>query len=810
MSPGRLWLIPVIIGAAAIMALTATTVHAQQVTFKIAITGSWPYAPGMPIWNPYAPSNIMTTVGIPNVLRLAILDYSTGRLYPVLAENWTVQTLPNGSALLTIYLRKGLYWFNGTATMPFTAWDLYAYFYIGIKAFGWYYPWINTSLADEDVRVLNNYTFQLLFQHWAPIELWLVLTSAPATPYWVWKPIVDELKTVNATYAQKVLSQNITKFAPPYWGLSPYYVSQVTTAPSVVFKLEPPNVLKQWYSIFPINSFQYYPEIDVMWTPSYATSYAILLGHQVDWIWAALTTKQMQVLNATGKIDIGTPYYDMCNSKGMWLNPNVYPWNYPQARRAIVYVLNRTAIPLVYEPSYFPTTHNLWDDSAIQWLTFPDSIKNIVIDFPINWTHARELLESVGLVYKNGQWYYPNGTPLTLTIIVPNSLTDMVEEATLAAEELTEFGIPTKVLAVDPSYFFGTVMPEGQYVAAYGFFDSVPGYLTASLTYLDYPWGYWSWGAVYNLSKPYPFAWPNVTNHHLVGWYCKPYNAPASMNLPNSTIIWCVNSTFGYINLTNWTWMMQAAVPGSPEYEEAVLIYTAWWEYFAPGIEGTAVDWVPFGGAHWRTDLDFDWAYYSMPLALAQAVPSSPYTTYCCSPTPAIFFGFGAPEGVIPPMAQAILNGSLWTKYYNIAYWLGLTDEDLPKYGPAMITVPITIGGVQTYNGSVVVPVFTSITQVQEAVAKYFHTTYTPVTITPVTTTSTTTTTTTTTTTAVSTVTSTATVTSTVTSTSVSTTTAVSTVTVTKPVISTALVIGIVVIVIVVAAVAAVIALRRR
>jgi peptide/nickel transport system substrate-binding protein len=161
-------------------------------------------------------------------------------------------------------------------------------------------------------------------------------------------------------------------------------------------------------------------------------------------------------------------------------------------------------------------------------------------------------------------------------------------------------------------------------------------------------------------------------------------------------------------------------------------------------------------------------------------------------------------------MAQAILNGSLWTKYYNIAYWLGLTDEDLPKYGPAMITVPITIGGVQTYNGSVVVPVFTSITQVQEAVAKYFHTTYTPITITPVTTTSTTTTTTTTTTTAVSTVTSTATVTSTVTSTSVSTTTAVTTVTVTKPIISTALVIGIVVIVVVIAAVAALIALRRR
>jgi peptide/nickel transport system substrate-binding protein len=68
--------------------------------------------------------------------------------------------LPNGSALFTIYLRRGLYWFNGSAVMPFTAWDVYAYFYIGMKAFWWYSPWINNSLTDEDIRVLNNYTIQ--------------------------------------------------------------------------------------------------------------------------------------------------------------------------------------------------------------------------------------------------------------------------------------------------------------------------------------------------------------------------------------------------------------------------------------------------------------------------------------------------------------------------------------------------------------------------------------------------------------------------------------------------------------------------
>ena len=77
----------------------------------------------------------------------------------------------------------------------------------------------------------------------------------------------------------------------------------------------------------------------------------------------------------------------------------------------------------------------------------------------------------------------------------------------------------------------------------------------------------------------WPFAWPNVVNGHLVDWYCKPYNAPSSLILPNYTIVWCINSTFGYINLTNWQWMMQATIPGTPEYDEALTIITAWWEY---------------------------------------------------------------------------------------------------------------------------------------------------------------------------------------------------------------------------------------
>jgi len=110
-------------------------------------------------------------------LPLALYNPFTGQFYPVLAENWSIQVLPNGSGIFTIYLRPNIYWFNGSATIPFTAWDVYTYFYIGVKAFKWYYPFMLPQYADEDIRVLDNYTIQFLFQTWSPTEWIYILTS---------------------------------------------------------------------------------------------------------------------------------------------------------------------------------------------------------------------------------------------------------------------------------------------------------------------------------------------------------------------------------------------------------------------------------------------------------------------------------------------------------------------------------------------------------------------------------------------------------------------------------------------------------
>ena len=59
------------------------------------------------------------------------------------------------------------------------------------------------------------------------IPYWMLL-SCITTPYPVWKPIVDKLKTMNYTQAAKYLI-NITEFVAPYWGLNPYYLSYIST-----------------------------------------------------------------------------------------------------------------------------------------------------------------------------------------------------------------------------------------------------------------------------------------------------------------------------------------------------------------------------------------------------------------------------------------------------------------------------------------------------------------------------------------------------------------------------------------------------
>ncbi len=755
--------------------------YASTPQIIVAVPSTLLYTPGAPLWNPFAPGNLLGSVG--TWLPLALYNELTGQMIPVLADNWTVNMFPNGSALLTIHLRKGLYWFNGSATIPFTAWDVYTELYIGVKVFWWYWPYIDQPYVNEDIRVIDNYTIQILFQEWAPTLLYDIMTLWPTTPYPVWKPLLEKVETYSTSLAWQ-LKNNVSEYVTSYWALSPYYMTYISST-YINVALEPPNLLNTWVSIFPLEAWSYYnPTIVFYYTGGNTQAMEALIAGKATWGNIGLSLAQMKVLNNSGIGQYLVPSYA---DWGININPSKYPWNIPRVREALCMVINRSAAAAAWGLNYpdpyplpiLPYTLN----------TYPPDILSMIKPCPYNTTETAQILKNLGFYQQNGQWYTPNGTPLSLTIIGPNGQTDWLTMASVVAAQLSAFGVKTTLLTQDPSTYWGYTEPNGIFEAGLVWAGAARSYESA---WASLDWPFWAF-PTFNSSLPWLFQWPNVT--------CTPVNLPiihttyGELKVPNGTIVWCINNTIGYINWTNWMNAFKLSQPGTSDYDELLKVYIAWTSYWWPTIPIT---------------------YNVMPIQYAKSLmdPGWLFQSYIYDhyiyliPTPAwgiiwgndlqglgiyLLIGEITPPGTVPPVAEAIANGSIWTRYPQYAAFLGIPTPD---------------------------PVL------QQVVASYFHIPYTPVTSTTSTTTSTTTTTTstsptttttstttsttTTTTTAVTTATTTVTSTTTAVSTVTSTTTAVSTVTVTKPVISTTLIAGIAIIIIVVAVVAALLAMRRR
>ncbi|WP_291766558.1 ABC transporter substrate-binding protein, partial [Caldivirga sp. UBA161] len=618
--------------------------YAQQMPKIINAAGtSIVYSPGIPVWNPYAPGNLISNAYTwPG---LAALSIYTGEFWPILAKNWSIQVFPNGSGILIVYLRRGFYWFNGSATMPFTAWDVYAENYIGIKAFDWYYPFMKPQYVDEEVRVLNNYTIEFYFPKWSPIEWMIVLTTPISTPWPIWKPIVEKLQSLTPSEATKYAT-NITEFVAPYWALAPYYVSSISDS-FIQYSLEPPNLLSKWLEIFPFSDWNYYnPTSEMLLVGGNAQALAAMMANKATWGWVFLSPQQLSELPSNWGVT-----YAPDTGWGISLNPNIYPFNLPQVRQALeCYLVNRTATGAAWGLSTMQPELEQVPSGLPLISSYPPSIRSIFFNCTYNVTKGAELLQSAGLYKKGNQWYLPNGTPLTITIIGPSGWTNVLYVGIVVANEWSALGIPSKVVSEEVGVYLSSILSGGSYETVVTFGSQIYGYLTI-WNWLNNPW--WAFGA-FNPNGVYPFAWPEVINGKLTGWYCSPVTAPASLNLPNSTVVWCINSTFGYINLTNLHSWLLASAPGSSSYEEAIKTFIAWWEYYLP----TSVDNEQFIPIEYVKDVfDPSWMDECLPPLARQSLvhvrgdPGMPLQWMNILTW--ILLGDVAPRGAVPPLAQA-------------------------------------------------------------------------------------------------------------------------------------------------------------
>ncbi|MGC8615331.1 MAG: ABC transporter substrate-binding protein, partial [Thermoprotei archaeon] len=258
------------------------------------------YSSAMPVWNIYAASNWIDSNPSTSDPPLMWFNQVTNAYLPGMAS--AMSEFPSNNSFI-LYLRKGLEWYNGSSTLPFSAWDVYTEFYIGAKVFGWYSPYMNWS----KIHVINNYTIEFTLNSWAPTVPGLVVQTVMSTPYEVWKPILVNVTAMNSTEAAADAT-NIEHFVPPAWFLGPYY--DTVSVPYVVMHLDPPDLLSQWATVFPYHVWQdYNPEMIIWWTGGNGQTMNAMLAGKVDFSQTGFSPAQFKVLETSGFTVVPMPDY---------------------------------------------------------------------------------------------------------------------------------------------------------------------------------------------------------------------------------------------------------------------------------------------------------------------------------------------------------------------------------------------------------------------------------------------------------------------------------------------------------------------
>jgi peptide/nickel transport system substrate-binding protein len=206
--------------------------------------------------------------------------------------------------------------------------------------------------ADKDLIVLDNYTLSIHFDYWSATGwYWLIMERIVNTPWPVWEKVVEELKTMNVSQAWTFGQDNISKIVVPLWSLAPYYAKWSTSPTSIVFVLKPmyfdgKPLLATWNKIIPFHTWQYYPQITVYRvSTSLTTSVALALKYGNTWMpsWDPTPTYAATLAKA-GYGTILIPDISILSfSVGTF-----YPFNIPQVREALLYIINRTAAALAW------------------------------------------------------------------------------------------------------------------------------------------------------------------------------------------------------------------------------------------------------------------------------------------------------------------------------------------------------------------------------------------------------------------------------------------------------------------------------
>ncbi|MED4129612.1 ABC transporter substrate-binding protein [Shouchella miscanthi] len=392
---------------------------------------------------------------------------------------------------IEIKIKEDANWQDGT---PFTSKDVWAYYMLN-----------RTEATDfyKEIELIDDKTLTIhLLDPYPNKEVIRFLFGADlhgTVPYHLHSEYVDraaELLETASTYSideQKIkkgkfglnidedldgeLNENwnyFLKSGPDMpMGTGPYAVSRVTSSDMLLEKQE------DYYRADDIA----FDQITIKNPGDGAAGYALIRSGQLNQFDGTPARDILESLVSMNDDIVHYKYPDPA-SIGMFFNQSMEHFDQKEFRQAISYAIDREKVREVGNNyGQVPTTSitGVVPSQLVNWID--EGIYDELTDYTYNLGQAEEILYELGWERNaQGVWEDPDGHTQDYVIGVNSGSLNMVMPAQIVAEQLTEFGLPTRLLAVDGTIFYKNAENEegGLYHMSVDYIDTAWGF--------TYPW----------------------------------------------------------------------------------------------------------------------------------------------------------------------------------------------------------------------------------------------------------------------------------------------------------------------------------
>ncbi|HEU5417541.1 MAG TPA: ABC transporter substrate-binding protein [Streptosporangiaceae bacterium] len=457
--------------------------------------------PGAPM-NPFnATNNVFPTFDAMQLGWNAGNSANPNQELPGLAKSWSLS--PDGTSL-TVHLQPGAKWSNGKPVTATDVKDSAAIWFAQGTAQTYNLGGVtvdnpSTVTFTEAQGAHNNLFETVLGEGSGAATQWIV----PSFEYGSLLP-ADIWSTIQASEgtgkAATTASTSLTSLAKKIDAYAPK--TDISAGPFAIKRLNNSEALLVRNPHFYAAGKVHVGQVIMEHQSGAQQIYSYLEGGKLDAApYTAMATNVYKQVLAAGNTPVKMP---SLVASALTFDEKTAPYNNVKVRQALAYVIDRSAVQKVGEPtSGTPSTTITGAVSA----ALPDYLtpaqQAALNPYKPSTAKATALLKSAGLTLKGGKWYLPGGKPWTITLPVPQGFADWLSASSVIKSELTSFGIPTKITGgpawteYQPNLFKGQY-PVGWWLIALGpgayatfsrIYGTYDGYVPAGTTAKRYPAG---------------------------------------------------------------------------------------------------------------------------------------------------------------------------------------------------------------------------------------------------------------------------------------------------------------------------------